>query len=164
MINLGQLDKLIITPVLESLDLLSDSARVLLIGTCDIESKRGTFVKQVGGGPALGIYQMEPATHDDIWKNFLVYKLDLSKKLDAISYTRSDKGPHPEASEMITNLAYATAMCRVHYARVKEALPAANDAAGMAAYHKKYYNTIKGKTNPNESIMIFKQIIQELGV
>ena len=67
------------------------------------------------------------------------------------------------SSNLITDLAYATLMCRMHYMRQREALPAATDASGMAAYHKDHYNTAKGKTDINQSIIIFKQVITSLG-
>ena len=53
-------------------------------------------------------------------------------------------------------------MCRFHYLRVSEALPAANDAQGMANYHKKYYNTNLGKTDVNQSVIEFQNIITAL--
>lgn len=52
--------------------------------------------------------------------------------------------------ELITNLAYATAMARVFYRRVKEALPAADDLDGMGRYWKKYYNTPLGRGTVEE--------------
>ena len=47
------------------------------------------------------------------------------------------------AEEMTGNLYYATAMCRVHYRRVKEPIP--NTVIGQAQYWKRYYNTPLGK-------------------
>lgn len=41
----------------------------------------------------------------------------------------------------MTNLIYATAMCRVHYRRVPEPLPPAGDLEAQAAYWKAHYNT-----------------------
>jgi hypothetical protein len=35
-------------------------------------------------------------------------------------------------------------MCRIHYLRVPEVLPAANDWPGFAAYWKNHYNTWLG--------------------
>ena len=155
MLNLGQFDK-VVTDILTKAKVYSDSAKVLLIGTCDIESNLGTYLYQING-PALGFYQMEPATHDDIILNYLKYN---PIYMDYIKTIAVNQNPN----QLITNLTYSTLMCRFHYMRVREALPAVNDAAGMAAYHKKYYNTTQGKTNINQSIMIFKNIITQLGV
>ena len=47
-----------------------------------------------------------------------------------------------------TNLAYATAMARMLYWRKPEALPAADDIPGLAAYWKRHYNTAAGRGKP----------------
>ncbi len=41
----------------------------------------------------------------------------------------------------IWNLAYATAMCRVHYLRVPRPLPDAGAVRAMGEYWKRHYNT-----------------------
>jgi hypothetical protein len=47
--------------------------------------------------------------------------------------------------QLATNLCYATAICRLVYYRRREALPPADDLAGLAAYWKLFYNTPLGK-------------------
>lgn len=54
----------LITHVLKKYDLHSDNAVELLMLTAAVESNLGHYIKQVGGGPALGIFQCEPATLD----------------------------------------------------------------------------------------------------
>ena len=68
-----QLHDYIIKPTLEYMDSLGGNyntkeSRFLKLGTGAIESNCGEFIKQING-PALGIWQMEPKTHDDIWLN-----------------------------------------------------------------------------------------------
>ncbi len=46
---------------------------------------------------------------------------------------------------LVTDLAYATAMCRVHYWRRPEPLPNAGDPEGMGEYWKQHYNSPLGK-------------------
>jgi hypothetical protein len=156
-INLKQLMDIIIQPTLNSLGLLSESAVILLAGTAGVESGYGTYIKQVGKGPALGIYQMEPTTHADIWNNYLAFNKELSQRI-----VRGCDLPNDVISEfrLISNLRYATAMTRVHYLRVKEALPHPDDADGFANYHKKYYNTYLGKTKTDDSLRYFKECIE----
>lgn len=48
--------KNLITETLTELGLYSDDARDLLLGTCAQESAFGKYRKQLGGGPALGIF------------------------------------------------------------------------------------------------------------
>ena len=112
----------------------SKQAEDLVLMTIAHESNNGEYIRQVNG-PALGICQMEPRTHDDIWENFLAYSEELSQTLYGI-YTC-------EKEELVWNLKYAIAMCRVHYYRVPEALP--DDIIGLSKYAKKYYNTEAGK-------------------
>lgn len=142
-IDTRQLKELIIIPVLKELDLYSHSAINLLLGTCATESNMGTYLKQKGNAPALGIYQMEHATFNDIFENYLTYRPMLMAKfkhcVDCSSLSTI------VASDMIWNLKLATAMCRIHYLRISSPLPKATDIRGLANYYKKYYNTEKGK-------------------
>ena len=141
MINLTDLRDIIVHPVLKGLGMYSLSAERLVLGTALAEGiiDGETRLKQVRG-PALGIYQMEPATHDDIWGNYLRYNKDLIKKVRTVSYT-----DECFSHVLPSNLRYATAMCRVHYFRRPEGLPHEDDFYGLAAYWKKHYNTEKGK-------------------
>jgi len=58
--------KTLIERVLSELDpdLASPVAVKLLLGTAAQESRFGTFLHQLGGGPAKGAFQMEPATFE----------------------------------------------------------------------------------------------------
>ena len=131
-----QLTELVVRPTLKSIGLHSEAAEQLVVGTIFVES-RAKYLKQIGNGPALGIVQMEPATHDDIWDNYLRYRGSLAHEVAKLARC------HVPA-ELITNLAYAVAMCRVHYRRVPEPLPEAGDIPALARYWKRYYNTHKG--------------------
>jgi len=136
-INKQQLTDRIIVPALKDYGLYSDAAVELLLGTAAVESQLGTYVAQIGG-PALGLYQMEPATHDDIWDHFLEYRSGLRL---AIEY---EFGKAPLADRLVHDLRYATLMARIHYLRVKESLPASGDIDEQARYWKTYYNTVNG--------------------
>jgi len=155
MLNKRQFLNYIIIPTLDKVGLNSLSAQVLLLGTALVESNL-TYLKQIGNGPALGLYQMEPATYKDIYENYLRYKpVHFRSKISKIR-----GGRKPKAELLIYNLAYATTMARVHYLRVRAALPEYNDAINMARYHKKYYNTVLGKTDIRESIHEFASAIK----
>ncbi|XNS77591.1 hypothetical protein AB6C63_023220 (plasmid) [Vibrio cyclitrophicus] len=153
-----QLLELVIRPTLKKLGLHSEAAEQLVIGTIWQES-RGEYIKQLGGGPALGLAQMEPATHDDIWCNYLAYKRTLANGITELASMQSlDDDMLPDANELMGNLNYAVAMCRVHYLRVKAPLPKAGDVEGMAAYWKQYYNTPLGAGKPQEFVENFPTI------
>jgi len=137
MLDPAQFTKHIIRPALEAIDLYSEAAAELLLGTA-IQESRLTYLKQIGGGPALGVFQMEPATHDDLYTNFLAYKQKLSAKVGQLIVT-----PIP-AAEMIWNLYYAAAMARIQYYRDSAPLPEAGDISRQASYWKRVYNTTAG--------------------
>jgi hypothetical protein len=149
-INAKQLKIHVIVPTLVQIGLYSDAAVNLLLGTCAQESQMGTYLKQING-PALGIYQIEPATHKDVWENYLRYKKELSEKVLML-------GAQHDASLMI-NLAYTTAIARIIYLRAPEKLPAENDISELANYWKKYYNTLLGKGSTTDFITNYKRYI-----
>jgi hypothetical protein len=134
----------VIIPTLKWIDLDNIAARSLVLGTGLAESNL-TYLNQLGSptiGPALGIYQMEKATYDDIWSNFLFYRKTLGDKI------RWLKASYPDSDawlQLPTNLALATAMCRIQYYRRREPLPDPSDIVGMADYWKAHYNTRLGR-------------------
>lgn len=148
MIDKEQFKSEIITPVLQRLHLPSrDVAGDLLVGIACVESGLGTYLRQMGGGPALGIYQMEPDTLRDLYRNFLQYKPEIREKLDFFV----SKFMTPE-QDLVGNLFYATAAARVQLYRFKEPLPKPFEeqprydayVEALARYWKKYWNTHKG--------------------
>lgn len=142
-IDIKQFVKHIIDPILKEIDLYSAPASWAILATASVESDMGTYIRQHEDGPALGIYQMEPSTHDDIKENFLSYRPELCKRIFKAINVRKLDSMHAE--RMVYDLKYATIMCRLQYLRFKEPLPEVGDAIGMAKYWKKYYNTVKGK-------------------
>lgn len=111
------------------------AAEQLLIGTALQESGL-VHLRQLRQGPALGLFQMEPATHEDIYESFLAYQPRLRVKL------QRSFDCQPET--MITDLLYATCMARVHYWRVSDPLPPEGNFAAQAQYWKDHYNTHLG--------------------
>ena len=128
----------LISSVLQNFDsemLFSDDAVNLLLGTAAVESLFGYYITQVGG-PAKGIFQMEPATEKDIWENWLKYQGELSVRMRIRGYT----GPDPE--KLLYDLQYQILMARFHYRRVRDAIPPT--LLGQAKYWKEHYNTYLG--------------------
>ena len=146
MIEQDQLRKLI-KVTLEELDHKTDgvikystAALELLMMTAAHESKLGTYLEQMNG-PAQGIFQMEPATEEDIWDNYLHYREGLESVVEEFSL-----GDYTD--ELKWNLKYAIVMTRVHYYRVPEKLPEYEDSqffTELSEYCKKHYNTEDGK-------------------
>lgn len=148
----------VVRPILKYMDMWSQAAEELILGTAAQESHMGQYLVQLGCGPALGIYQMEPNTFYDIQENFLDYRPNLKAKVASLSGFGGTAvaGHHPEcddfpvAEELIGNLFFSTAMTRVHYLRAPTALPDALDVDGLAEYWKQWYNTPGGKGTAQE--------------
>lgn len=154
MIDKGQLRSLIVR-VLKDMEPevpYSDTAVELLMLTAAVESNLGTYIEQVGG-PALGIFQMEPNTEHDIWMNYIKYKPTLMQKMNGYCSedTRVDK-------ELSWNLCYGITMARLLYARVPAVLPENNPKA-LAEYWKKHYNTHLGKGTVEKAMQKYKDLV-----
>lgn len=156
-INPKHLLEYVIKPTLSYLEKDSASARILILCTSAVESRLGHYLKQKNDGPALGIYQTEPKTHLDIYKNYLRFNPDLTYKLKILS--KYDNYLFRER-ELISNLEYATAIARIHYLRISEELPESGDINGMAVYWKNYYNTVKGKGTIEDFIHVYHKYIE----
>lgn len=155
MIDASQLEQYVIRPTLDQLDLLADNTVQLLLLTCAQESNGGRYLHQLGRGPAVGIYQMEPFTHDDIHNNFLKYKGLLRNSVNAFKPS-GKRG----AGEMAGNLYYATAMARCHYLRDPHPIPQADDVQGLAEYYKRVYNTHLGAATAEEALEAYRQYVE----
>ena len=124
---------------LENMGLYSDEAQHLLMMIIAHESCGGYYLKQVQG-PALGITQMEPATHEDVCQ-FLK-----KERAEVYQYIVDTHGkPSPE--KLMTNLAYSIALSRAFFLRFEEKLPEPKDAAEYAKWR---WNTPKGKATPSD--------------
>ena len=118
----------IIHEALEPLRLYSDRVLPLLLGTCAVESSFGRWRVQLGG-PARGIYQMEPAT-------FRWLRTKYGKRYPSVSeYSFADQQNDDHQ---------ATVMARLRYLAVPEQLPPADDLHAQADYWKRHYNTFLG--------------------
>jgi len=156
----------IIRPVLKYLDdgeygiPYSMAAENLLMGTCAQESRMGQWLVQLGNGPAKGIFQMETATHNDIYANFLKYKSDLRDIVNDLRGSRNFILDHGsvEQDDLTGNLYYAAAMCRVHYYRVPWPLPDDN-VEELAHYYKLHYNTPEGKATVEKFVKNYRLLV-----
>lgn len=138
--------ELLVRDTLGAIGLESENAVRLLLGTCAQESAMGRYRRQLGGGPARGIFQMEPATQRDIYENYLRYHPALKAKIKWVCVAKDLTDP----KELERNDRLAICLARVHYLRVPEPIP--SDLRGWARYWKQYYNTPRGKGTEEEFI------------
>ncbi|ATU72690.1 hypothetical protein SXCC_04815 [Gluconacetobacter sp. SXCC-1] len=156
-LDLSDLKVRVIAPTLTLIGMGGPAAVNLMAGTALAESGCRRLV-QDGGGPALGLWQMEPFTHDDIWTTFLP-----NGRMGAlVTKLLSTRGNWPPAAgQMVGNAFYACAMARLKYYRAPDALPAANDAAGLCGLWKRIYNTSLGAGAADTAhIALFQQAIE----
>jgi hypothetical protein len=112
-----------------------ENAEYMLLGTAIAETGDLNTRKQKNG-PALGLYQMEPFTHDDLWNNYLpIFK---PKLRDAV-LKHFNITQMPKAQLMEGDDAYATIMARIRYLPAT-AIPSATDLNGQAQYWVQWYN------------------------
>ena len=131
--------KRIIKETLDHMNLYSEDALEMIYKTGKAESGYRTL-QQYGGGPALGFFQMEPATYRDIWENYVMYREKYRNKLYSLGFDDSKMDYC-----LMSNIGIQVAMCRLHYRRVPSALPKAEDLEGQAKYWKEHYNSHLGK-------------------
>lgn len=106
-----------VVPALHKLNLYSPQAEHLLMGTAAVESNFTNFV-QFGGGPARGMFQMEPATYHDLVDRFLATDAALNATVLSLA------GAHPASFLSLTeDHLFAAAMARIKYHSVGHPLP-----------------------------------------
>lgn len=137
--------KTLIESVLKEYNLYSESAVNLILGTCAQESLFGQYRRQIKG-PAISIYQIEPATF-----NWLKDKYRRKyPKLDKISFIDLEFDDRA-----------ATIFCRLRYLADKHPLPAANNLHGLAQTYKRVYNTFLGKATIDDFIQNYRRFVDE---
>ena len=103
-----------VRPTLKHMGMWSQAAENLLLGTAARESGLGFHLK-MANTQALGIYQVSPRMHRNIWDRYLAPKSDLSSLVRGLASQREFLS-HPH-HELATNLAYATAIAWLVYWR-----------------------------------------------
>ena len=154
-LNLSQIKRLWIRPALQAIG-LDDPAHVNIVTGIGLVESGYVWLEQLHGGPARGFWQMEPATHDDIWKNSLPApcRSKIASGLNRLLYGQ----PH-SADLMIALPLYGAGMCAVKVLLAPEPIPAADDAAGQARYHKRWYYSPLGAASVMAHIPDFQAAI-----
>lgn len=149
--NPEQLLELIITPTHKYMggNYQSDSADLLSLCTAAIESDCGYYIKQVNG-PALGIWQMEPDTHSDIWKNCDALN-DCDGLRNFVGGLQVLEGNAGGFNNLVDSPKYACVMARLKYSMDSNPLPKVTgnrdeDELAFYDYYKRVYNTELGKS------------------
>ncbi len=163
MIEPSHLLQYVIRPTLATLaevsglPLASEAAERLLLATAAQESQCGRYLHQIGG-PARGIYQIEPATYIDV-----IGRLDEKRwpKLRGVVLGLRNDALMPRNTQMEGNLLYATAVARANYWLVPEELPAADHKEGIWVYYKKYWNSALGAASREQFMRAWDEHVED---
>lgn len=157
-INTLQIKEYIVKPVLEALELKGTN---IMLGIAAQESNMGTYIHQING-PALGLWQIEPTTHDDVWRYLL--------RKDNINNTYSKRHIWAQTlnccnfeyfnDRLIYDLRYCCAIARIKLYMIPKPLPAEDDIEGMAHYWKKFYNSSKGKGDADDFMANYDKYVR----
>lgn len=150
--NPQQLHDLIIKPALKYMggNYYSKESAFLLLCTAAIESDCGYYIKQING-PALGIWQMEPKTHNSIWDECdVLHEYSFGKLIADLGLVKNNEENSSDyKSDLTLSPMYACAMARLKYSMDPNPLPKLTgdnnaDSRAFYCYYKRVYNTELG--------------------
>ncbi len=130
----------VINWTLVEIDMYSPESAQLIFRTGMAESGYRALMGATKGNPALGFWQVEPATINDCWDNFVSFRQSLMQKMLHLGFHPDDR-----ESSFLSSLALQVAFCRIKYWRCPKKLPKLDDLEGQAKYWKKIYNSELGK-------------------
>lgn len=123
----------------------------LMVGTVAAESGF-TQIIQLRGGPARGIFQIEPRTARDNYENYLRFRQREHRyhELMAVCFSLGSAPffvPSDEDIEhlLTVNNTFSTIHARIKYLRDPEPIPANGRIKEIAEYYKRVFNTAEGK-------------------
>lgn len=134
--------------------LYSDSAESILLMIAAHESKFGVYHRQIGAGPARGLYQVEIETMQDNYTNFINKRPELAKQIEEISGV-----PGPDALQLEYNPIYCTIHARLKLYRSPGKLPEAYETERLAYYAKKYFNTSGGAATEEDYLLAYHHFV-----
>jgi hypothetical protein len=172
-LNPAHLLKQVVRPALEPLPPQFKGVKaeqiVMMIGAH--ESMGFSQLKQIIG-PAIGLWQMEPATfhwlRDEAFNQpgpkYHAIRLALAAPLihGLQRWHPEDQLPIPDASALAWNLRLAAVYCRARLIPAKGSLPERDDIREMALYAKKNYNTVAGDARPADYERAYLRHIEPL--
>jgi hypothetical protein len=110
----------------------------LLVATAAQETALGRWLHQAGGGPARSVYQIEPASLDDLDRGFISATPRFKPLMDTVRLGV------PLGEQIMWDLRLATVIARLFYFRVREPLPQETTTESLWHYYKTYWNTKAG--------------------
>ena len=136
------------------IDSYSDDALALVVRTGMAESGYRALKGYGDGNPAIGFWQIEPATMNDMIENYINYRSKYKKTLISLGMNFEKD----TIMSIMSNMAVQAALCRLHYRRDKDPLPSWDDMEGQAKYWKRVYNTVEGRGTVKHFIKANKDV------
>ncbi len=141
----SQLVNMVIRPTLKEIPHgYSEPALLAITMIIAHESKRGEYIHQLGNGPALGVIQMEPSTHESTW----TYGDSIWGNAFKLGIIASESPTRPPVERLLYDLRYNVFMARQRLFMKPELLPNLADEFAqidaMSKYLKKHWNSVKG--------------------
>ncbi len=143
--NARDFRSLVVRPTLDYMAAWNDrfrsaAAEELLVATAAHESGGFRHDRQLGGGPARGFFQIEPATFDDVVERYVAeIRPEWRDLIGGLVLPLASP-----TDQLVWNQALGCAVARLRYYMAPAPLPSAGDRAGLAAYWKRHYNTAAG--------------------
>lgn len=125
---------------LYTLDMYSDDALSLIMRTGWAESGYRTMKGATSGNPALGFWQVEPATAKDTLENYVKFRPRIKEQLVYLGMNDSNL-----EFSILSNIAIQVAFCRLKYRRDSRPIPSWDNIEAQASYWKRVYNTELGR-------------------
>lgn len=119
------------------------------------ESLGGYYIKQIRG-PARGIFQMEPATEWDLFRNYARFRDRMRDIYLEVTYVPCGKVELHQRGNLVRQVVLA----RMHLLRFPKPIPCYHDDEGLGQYAKDYWNTAAGKATPEQYITAYYKFIR----
>jgi len=137
----------IVDPTLRALDMHSEAASRLMVGTALVESGLD-YLAQIGGGPALGVFQIEPATAYDVIYRYLGQREELRRRVatwlcyDPLGLVHTlPSGAETELQRRLKGDLYlGCVVARLKYWMDPRPLPHESDIPGLGGVWRDWYN------------------------
>jgi len=139
----------VVRPVLSFIGLSGPASEMLVIGTAAQESQFSAIM-QIGGGPAVSMWQMEPNTVRDTWARIPPKYADAIEALLVTQVKVSHRSVISILNRLPGDLYLGAAMCRlIYYIKPFQltdisSWPSYKWAEYIAGIWKRYYNTPQG--------------------
>lgn len=149
MFHVEQFRNLILEPILSGINLYSEAAENLLVGTALVESEL-YYLHQKNGG-ALGFFQIEPETYEDLIKRV---NDNLKKRiLFTLGYIE-----FPKVHRLKSDIGLSVVIARLKYYLHPSPLPKKkDDLFGLAKYWSTIYNTRQNPDSERRFINLYKK-------